>query len=195
MSNDAAWDLDFGGTTTEAVDLDNSAIPDGWYRGKLIGVKDDNENGAKILEFQIIHGTLTGRKVREWLNNPKFQNSPGGIEFAKKKANCFAKRLGLVDSAADGKTVQRSYSAAIGKEMLFKLTTKKGEKKDFQGMDFDCYPPGHPSVKADVYAHVGLVAPPEAPKGTASETSKATKQDVVPATPAKSPEEMAKMVW
>src|ERR1041385_3059993 len=98
--SDQAWDLDFGGQTADEVEQQNSSIPDGWYRAKLATVSDDQTSGAKILEFQIVHGPMTGRRFKEWLHNPRFANSQGGIEFAKKKMGAYAKRFGLIDGSA-----------------------------------------------------------------------------------------------
>lgn len=197
MAAEQAWDIDFTGTTVADADRDNALAPDGWYRAKLIGTSDDNDNGSKILEFQIIYGPLAGKKIREYLNSPKFAHSEAGAEFAKRKAKCYSARLGLVDESANNRTVSLLFGNAIGKEVIIKLTTRKGEKKDFQGIDFDIYPPKHPSLHADIYPKVGLVAPPEAPKGD-EKASRAGAKDTTPAaapTPAKNPDQMAAALW
>lgn len=178
--SDQAWDLDYSGTTTKDADLNSGRPPDGWYRFTLVNVDDDNESGAKFLHFKVCHGPLAGMIHKERLNNPRFSTTAGGIEFAKKKANCYASRLGLVGTDADGKTVQAAFSGAIGKEIVGKLSTRKGDKGDFQGIDMDLYTAGHPKLGADVYPLVGLTAPAHAPKGGAA----AGKHDEAPKAPA-----------
>lgn len=195
---DQAWDLDYTGQTVKDADINAGKLPDGvWYKLKLVDVTDDNDSGAKFLFFQIVQGPLAGAKIKERLNNPRFADKPSSAEFARKKSTCYASRLGLVDDKADGKQVQASFSTAIGREFVGKLSSRKGsEGGEFQGLDFDLFPIGHPKLVAEAYVAVGLPVPAGAPhEGAAAKGAKTVADTKTVAVPAKDPAAMAAMMW
>ncbi|HZZ79640.1 MAG TPA: hypothetical protein VFE62_14060 [Gemmataceae bacterium] len=192
--SDQAWDLDLTGKKSGELDMAAGKAPNGWYRVHLIGVADDNDSGAKILEFQICHGPVKGFKFRQYLENPKYMDSSEKIERAKNKAAVYARRLGLIDETADGKSVQRAFSAALSheKEYVVKYETRQGEKKEFSGIagfGYEFYPIGHAKMPAEAYAAVGLPVPANAPKEAASKSG----GGAAPAATAQAVD--SKMVW
>jgi hypothetical protein len=169
IMSDQAWDLDLTGKKSGDLDTLAGKAPNGWYRVHLVGVSDSSEDGAKILEFQVSHGSLKGFKFKQWLENPRFQESSDKIERAKNKAAVYARRLGLIDDSSDGKTVQRAFGTAVGteKEYVVRYETRHGEKKDFSGIagfGYDFYPIGHAKMPAEAYTACGLPVPANAPK-------------------------------
>jgi len=194
--SDQAWDLDFTKQTVSDADIQNAAIPDDWYRVKLIKVEDNQKSGSKELTFRIIHGSLTGRIFREFLNNPQLANTAEAAAFAQKKAMCYSSRLGLVSDDANGKQVRVAFSTAVGKDFVVHLHTRKGEKKDFQSINFDIYPIGHKSIKPEIAHKLGLQAAPVAGTATAGGAAGAAVTPPGPtAAPPADPKGMADMLW
>jgi len=198
MATDIPWDLDFTGTTTRDADLNEGKLPDGWYRAKLEKVTDNQQNGAKELEFRVCHGPLTGCTFTERLQNPGLATETDKAEFAHKKLKCYGSRLGLVDESADGKKVQRAFGTVIGKEVVVRLETtlSKKDNKHYQNVanfGFDFYHVGHPKMPAEAYTATGLPVPAGAPTAAAKPAA-GTNATAPAAPPVKTPEELAAMI-
>ena len=180
---DAAWDLDYSGTSPKQADMNAGKIPDGWYRCVLKDVHDEQTDGSKVLTMKVCHGPMSGCEHRERLWNPQFSDKP---DKAKALVNAYAARLGLVGEDAAGRQVKTAFSGAIGKEVCVRLVTRKGEKGEFQNIGdfgFDLYMAGHAKMPAEAYVACGLPVPPHAPKGSdgGGKGGKA-KDDAIPAT-------------
>jgi hypothetical protein len=163
-----AFDINFGGTTIDGVDKSIGNPPDGYYRTKVAKVDLDQEHGRLRFEFEITHGIHAGRRLKGSLGNPRLSDSP---EKSMARARAWAVRLGLAKKEDENKTVSMDFAAAVGKPIVVKVATKKGDTGSWQEVGYcDLWPLEHPDLDGPTRHSLGLQLLPgqsatESPKG------------------------------
>lgn len=123
--DELGFDFNTSATPTESdIGGGGGAIPDGMYHAVVDQVEKDQSGNTPAFKFtfSILAGPHKGRKVFEKL-------------FLSEKANnrvvLFGNRLGLLNQADLGQaSVRKSWSDAIGKQVVIEVATREYEAKD-----------------------------------------------------------------
>ena len=134
-------DLNFDFNTSEVKEVKDigaggGMLPDGFYHVTVENVEKDHNSATPCLKFTfgIIAGPCKGRKIFDRLFTTEKNNA---------RVVLFGNRLGLLNQGDLGKTnVRKSWSDAIGKEVIVETSTREyeardGSKKKASNLKFD----------------------------------------------------------
>lgn len=133
----------------EIVDLQNENVneidenrserpPAGSYRAKVKEITDDEKHpGGKVFRFSITSGPWAGCSILEWLTAVHQGKTPENQRRLKQRRILFAKRLGLLDSTANGQCVEIDWDAAIGLAVVIKAKEEEQDGKPRTRLEWD----------------------------------------------------------
>jgi hypothetical protein len=167
------WQLDMTDQTAETVEREGKLEAD-WYLCVLDDTHED-KNGQQVFELVVKKGLVTKARYAderhfERLNNPEYGKDEQAQRFLKKKANCWASRLGLLKQNAFGRVVNVEWEDCIGNAYVLKITHRQYADKDkLTGQPtgamqtavecgFNLFPPDHEKIPEEV--RKGLELPP-----------------------------------
>lgn len=133
----------------EVMDLENENVgeidenraerpPAGNYRARVKEISDDEKHaGGKVFRFGITHGRWKGCSITEWLTAAHQGKTPDSQRRIKQRRILFARRLGLLDSAANGQCVEIDWADAIGLDVVIKAKEEEQEGKPRTRLEWD----------------------------------------------------------
>jgi hypothetical protein len=127
------WTLDMTDQTRETVERE-ARLEEDWYVGVLDDTHEDAKSGQQVFEFVVKKGLKTkvkyaGERHFERLSAPDLVEEKTE-KFHRKKAICWASRLGLLKDDYFGRQVGIEWQDAIGNDYLLKIEHRKYPEKD-----------------------------------------------------------------
>jgi hypothetical protein len=127
------WTLDMTDQTRETVERE-AKLEEDWYVCVLDDTHEDAKSGQQVFQFVVKKGLKTKAKYADERHFERL-SAPHLVEektekFHRKKANCWASRLGLLKDDSFGRQVDIEWLDAIGNEYLLKIEHRKYPEKD-----------------------------------------------------------------
>lgn len=134
----------------------------GWYRGTIVQ-HSISEKSEEVLTIRTNGGPYDNLQIDFKMGSPDMVTGDTAQQIQDRAAAAsnrlaqIAKRFDLITAADIGKTIHLDFGKLIGREIIFEIQTRKGDRGSFSDIAYTgIYPPNFARIPPEVRKQLGV---------------------------------------